>query len=529
MKTYFLNALKYGMLSLVFSFISSCEKKEKSPNYLAAVIGNVSISDIKTTEVKVVSEITAASANVAITEYGFCYDLTDKVTLETAKKVSLGSAAADKQAITTVLSGLKPSTKYYVRAFLTDAKQTIYSTQAEFTTANLQPPKVSTSEGGEITNTSFSISGKITELGTSEVTQHGHVLSETTKEPTTADLSTKLGGSTTALKDFKSVFTALKAGTTYYVRAYASNVTGTSYSEVKTIKTLNPIPPTLVSSDLGSQSPTSVSAYGSFSSFGSSSSVSEYGFVISASNQNPTIADTKAVTNGTPSINSIFQTDIKNLTANTTYYLRAFGTTKDGTGYGKVMTFKTPDYTPPTFTAVPQPLNNFCTLYLTDWVNRKIDFTKVFDGYCYGGTSYAMPPQVGVSFTYTPSPNDEIASIGICVVPNSPLYIAGYQPTITDNKIDQNSTASNWNKSNKFTGVFNHVTFTTNNVNCDGKRFYSNFFITPYQPNLSIATYSLSYSYRPYIIGKSGKVYYGETKKYTITTTASPYCVTVIN
>jgi hypothetical protein len=527
MKTKIFNLAFIGSL-LFCSILFSCEKKVKSPDYLAAVIANVGVSEIKTTDAKLVSEITVVSANTTITEYGFCFSETDKVTVETAKKIVLGTTATDKQAITTVISGLKPNTKYYARAYLTDAKQTNYSSQTEFTTANLQPPKVSTTDAGEITNTSFAISGKITEIGTSEVSQHGHAFSETNKEPTTADAPSKLGVAT-AIKDFKSVFSALKAGTTYYVRAYATNATGTSYSNAKTIKTLNPIPPTLLSSDLGGYGPTKVSAYGSFSAFGSNATISEYGFVLSSTNQNPTTADTKALAKGTPMLNSIFQADFTNLKANTSYYLRAFGTSADGTGYGKVITFKTPDFTPPIFGVIPQPDKNYCSSYMADWAERKIDFTKTFDGYCLVTTSYYMPPQVGVSFTYTSSPNDEVASVGVCVIPNSSLYLAIYQPTVTDNKIDQTSKGSVWNQSNKFTGTFNHISYTTTNTKCDGKRFYSNFYIVPFNPIIASNALSLSYSYRPYIIGKSGNVYYGETKKYTITTTASPYCVTILN
>jgi hypothetical protein len=529
MKTKILTLKNCFILFLFLITNFSCEKREKAGIYLAAIIGNVSIGEIKTTEAKLTSEITAASANSAITDFGFCYDVVDKVAIETSKKVSLGAAATDKMPISTVLTGLKPKTKYFVRAYLTDAKQTNYSAQSEFTTADLQPPKVSTSDGGEIGQKGFSISGKITEIGTSDVTQYGHVTSETNKEPTTGDLSTKLGTSNTAPKDFKSVFTDLNPGTTYYIRAYATNVTGTTYSEVKTIKTLNPIPPTMASSDLGSSGPTKVSAFGSFKAFGSSTVVKEYGFVTSETNKVPTLADSRSLTTGTPTLNSIFQTNIINLKPNTTYYLRAFGTTNDGTGYGDVLTFKTPDYTPPTFGVIPQPDKNYCSTYLADWYARKIDYTKTFDGYCFAGTSFYMPPQVKVSFTYTASPDDEVASLGVCVIPNSQLYLASYQPTVTDSKIDNSSKGSVWNSTNNFQGTFNHVTFTTTNQTCEGKRFYSNYFISPFQPNFGSSILSLSYAYRPYIIGKSGKVYYGATQKYSVTTTASPYCLTLLN
>ncbi len=724
---------------LLILISSSCKDlfPDKAPKYLKAVLENTTVSDIKTTSVLVSSKITT-KGSATTEDYGFCYSDKEQPTLAD-KKMSLGASSTDNQEITSTIKELTPNTKYFIRSYLKDATQANYGPVAQFTTANLQAPKVNIAEATDIKFNTFNIIGQITDLGTSEVTEYGHALSETNKEPTTADVITKMGTANAAPKEFNSVFTSLKANTTYYVRSYATNTTGTGYSEVKTIKTgalelakvqtlavaditfnsanvsgkiaeqgTNPItdfghvisktnqnpttadtktslgvpsaipkdfvssftslelnttyytrsytiseagvaygevksfktldktPPILTTKDFSnishnsaniggnisaqgshpvtdyghvisktnqnpsttdsktslgattvpkdfvstfnglepnttyycraygiseggpgygevksfktlnllppsvttnlaiSGSTTTASADGKITSLGTSTSISDYGFCYSSTNQTPTIADTKKSLGSTSDANLSFKSGISNLVANTTYYLRAYATSTAGTGYGEVKSFKTAEVIllAPTINAVNQPAQNYCTYYLSDWANRTIDFTKPFDGYCnvsgYGNQdSYGMPPSVVVSFSYVPS-NDEIQSIGICVKkPNDGFALPGVVdvPTVDNDKIDNNSKGTTW-QNNQFTGIFNYVTFSTSDASCSGKRFYSYYFIKPYTNSVFPGKLYLTYIYRPYIIGKSGKVYYGAAKSYTILTENSPYCGT---
>jgi len=70
--------------------------------------------------------------------------------------------------------------------------------------------------------------GNVTDLGASAVTEHGHCWATTTA-PTTAGSKTTLGAKA-AIGEFVSELTGLTEGLTYYVRAYATNSYGTSYS-----------------------------------------------------------------------------------------------------------------------------------------------------------------------------------------------------------------------------------------------------------------------------------------------------------
>ncbi|MBL4676685.1 MAG: hypothetical protein JKY70_10855, partial [Mucilaginibacter sp.] len=66
--------------------------------------------------------------------------------------------------------------------------------------------------------------------------------------------------------------------------------------------------------------------------------VNEYGVCYSSTNQQPTVSDTKSSVKIT---GYSFIANIKSLTANTTYYLRAYAINQTGTAYGSVVQFKT--------------------------------------------------------------------------------------------------------------------------------------------------------------------------------------------
>src|SRR4029079_19646198 len=79
--------------------------------------------------------------------------------------------------------------------------------------------------------------------------------------------------------------------------------------------------------------------------------ISASGVCWSKTNNTPTLSDSK--TSGTTSSGS-FTSVMNNLEENTTYYARAFATNSAGTGYGNVVTFKTPvNTTLPELTTAP--------------------------------------------------------------------------------------------------------------------------------------------------------------------------------
>jgi hypothetical protein len=90
-------------------------------------------------------------------------------------------------------------------------------------------PTVTTQAVTGITQTTATGNGNITSLGSPNPTAYG-VCWNTTGTPTVLDSKTD-GGAASATGAFTSSITGLTAGTTYHVRAYATNSVGTSYGD----------------------------------------------------------------------------------------------------------------------------------------------------------------------------------------------------------------------------------------------------------------------------------------------------------
>ena len=125
---------------------------------------------------------------------------------------------------------------YYVRAYATNSVGTAYGNEVSFTTINntTQLPTVTTSSVSNVTETSATCGGNVTSNGGSNVTARG-VCWSTSHNPTTSNSHT-INGSDTG--SFTSNITGLTAGTTYYVRAYATNSVGTAYGNEVSFTTI---------------------------------------------------------------------------------------------------------------------------------------------------------------------------------------------------------------------------------------------------------------------------------------------------
>ena len=194
-------------------------------------------------------------------------------------------------------------------------------------------PTVTTNEVTDITITSAICGGNVIAAGGAEVTARG-VCWSTSQNPTITDSLTIDDG---GIGSFTSNITGLNAGTTYYVRAYATNSEGTSYGSRKSFTTTQHYePPTVTTNDVTGITETTAVCGGNVTADGGAE-ITARGVCWSTS-QNPTISDSHTTDgSGTGS----FTSNMTGLTENTVYYIRAYATNSYGTSYGSQKSFTT--------------------------------------------------------------------------------------------------------------------------------------------------------------------------------------------
>ncbi|MBR5444042.1 MAG: fibronectin type III domain-containing protein [Paludibacteraceae bacterium] len=261
---------------------------------------------------------------------GFCWGEAENITINN----NCIQSDTINDTFTYSLSTLKAETKYYVRAYAKNKLGIVYGEEKSFITKSTTIPIVATSSITNISYTSATLAGKVINDGGASVIECGVVYS-TTPNPTLSDRKVA-SGTSTAL--FTCNITNLLANTTYYVRAYAMNRTGTSYGEQLSFTTKDYNLPTITTSLATSITYISAAVGGTVISDGNAS-LTEWGVVYSTT-QNPTFANIKVTCATDMGIGS-FVCNITNLEENTTYYVRAYAKNCKGTAYGTEVSFTT--------------------------------------------------------------------------------------------------------------------------------------------------------------------------------------------
>jgi len=182
-----------------------------------------SIPELTTTPISSITGTSASSGGnithnggLQVTLGGVCYGISPNPTHDDNATLQLlmGSTTFISQ-----LSGLTPGTTYYVRAYGTNSNGTGYGNEYSFTTAS--PPTVTTSNIYDVRGNSTQAGGSVTNTGGSPILSSGLCWS-TSHGPTTASSKNT---------SFGDPMTGLTTNTTYYARAYATNIVGTSYGD----------------------------------------------------------------------------------------------------------------------------------------------------------------------------------------------------------------------------------------------------------------------------------------------------------
>jgi hypothetical protein len=315
----------FTIIKIIFlsAFFNSCDKEKIiEPRLTISPVTNISYTSATT------GGVISNGGGAYMTEQGVCWGTSANPTINGSKTIQAPFVGSYVSQIT----GLMPGTLYYVRAYAKNPLGIGYSSQLSFTTLATAVPVLTTTAISAITSFSATGGGVITSDGGSSVTARG-ICWSTTVNPTTA-LTTKTTNGT-GTGTFTSSMTGLASGTTYYVRAYATNSMGTSYGAQVSFNTLGV--PVLTTTAISAITESTATGGGNITSDGGSA-VTVRGICWSTV-ANPTTALSTKTTNGTGT--GTYTSALTGLTASTTYYVRAYATNSIGTAYGTQVTFNT--------------------------------------------------------------------------------------------------------------------------------------------------------------------------------------------
>jgi uncharacterized protein (TIGR02145 family) len=309
---------------------TTCKKTETNQPPPPAPV----IATLATTAASAITSTTATSGGnissdggAGITARGVCWNTTVGPTIAGSKTID-GTGTG---VFASYVTGLTAGTIYYIRAYATNSAGTAYGNEITITSGAILAT-ITTTAASAITSTTAASGGNITSDGGSAITARG-VCWNTSTAPTIANSKTTDGTGTGV---FASSVTGLTAGTIYYLRAYATNGTGTAYGNEITITT---------SATLATITTTAISAITATTATSGGNITSDGGAGITArgvcwnTSAGPTIANSKTI-DGTGT--GIFSSALTGLTAVTIYYIRAYATNSAGTAYGNERIFTTP-------------------------------------------------------------------------------------------------------------------------------------------------------------------------------------------
>lgn len=212
----------YKVIAFFFAatvIIAACTKEEEDVK-LDAKLTTSQVLNLKSDSATVVGFVIAKGGG--FTEKGICYSTEAEPTTDDAKVIYDGPE--DKATFNVKIGGLNYATKYYARAYATNAGGTIYGEEITFTTLPVVPT-LTTAAFTATSGTSAKGGGNVTNNGGAEVTARG-VVYGTSHNPALSDGKTSDGKGN---GEFTSALSKLSGKTTYYVRAYATNSAGTGY------------------------------------------------------------------------------------------------------------------------------------------------------------------------------------------------------------------------------------------------------------------------------------------------------------
>ena len=300
-----------------------------------------SVSNITSTSAECGGNVTS-DGGATVTERGICWaeaTITNRPTLSNnSSKTNEGGTGSFACNIT----GLTKNTIYYVRAYAKNSVGISYGDSVQFSTLignERSIPTVSTGECSDITSSSAKCRGDIASDGGANIIYSG-ICWSTSPNPTYSNNAPYGEGYVYAgnggIGTFYGELTGLSRNTVYYYRAFAGNIVGVGYGDVRRFMTHeNALSMPDVYTYTISYNSSSRTATGTgFIISDGDTPITGCGFCWGTSSDveienNPNVSYSSG-----PNSSGIFTSTISNLAPGTTYYIRAFATNAYGTGYG---------------------------------------------------------------------------------------------------------------------------------------------------------------------------------------------------
>lgn len=196
---------------------------------------------VKTQELSEITHSSALSGGIMVDDggdgisgKGMVYALQPEPTVNDLQ-IASGQGLGD---FTTEITDLKSGTPYFVRAYAANSMGISYGNELEFTTL-ATVAEVELAEIREITINSAKAQGEISHDGGAAVSEKGFCWA-TFPEPTVDDQIISLTDETD--DQYSLSISGLDPDTRYFLRAYAKNALGISYSEIREFKTKDRLP-----------------------------------------------------------------------------------------------------------------------------------------------------------------------------------------------------------------------------------------------------------------------------------------------
>lgn len=337
----------FSVLVLSAVLIAACTKDQDEVK-LEPQLSTSQYTDLKSDSVIVVGFV-VASGN-GFSERGVCYSTDPAPTVDDNKVVYSGDTTTATFKVKLHVDRL---TKYYVRAYVVNASGVLYGEEYSFTTpaavpslAGITAPVIETTTDKGITaSTAINITDDGGPHTTAEITERG-VVYGTTAVPTLDSLNAKIAANKTIKTtegtgsgEYTSFVSNLKGNVTYYLRAYATNSIGTTYSNVISFNTETGYPQ-IVTNAVSEITDVAGKLNGDVK-YDGGAPITERGFVYGTT-PNPTLENGTVVTDAKDTI-GVFSKTITGLTKGTKYYVRAYASNGTYTNYGAEVNF-TPMY-----------------------------------------------------------------------------------------------------------------------------------------------------------------------------------------